>query len=145
MDGSNEHLVTVLCAGKNKNFVYYSIDTNAEIDREPETSMWDIVFTKYIDKKLNYPVTGVLQNIGVGALKSTDIDPTSAALPSSGYLSNISTIGADWKTVNMTTYLYSIDETHVFAVKDLNKLVYRIKFKTFEGSSSGNCHLTFLQ
>lgn len=141
IDGSNEHIVTVNCAGKNKNFVYYSIDTNAEIDREPEANMWDIVFTKWIDKTINYPVTGVLQNIGVGALKSTDIDPTSTNMPSSGYLSSISTVGADWKTVNMTTYQYSIDGTHVFLLKDLNAQIFRIKFKTFEGSATGN--LTF--
>ena len=138
INGTNERIVTVQCAGKNKNFIYYSIDTNAEVDREPETSMWDIVFTKWIDKSINYPVTGVLQNIGIGALKSTDIDPTSKEMTSSGYLSKISTIGADWKTINMTTYKYSIDETYVFLVKDLNKQIYRIKFKTFEGSSTGN-------
>jgi hypothetical protein len=141
INGSNEKLVTVNCAGKNKNFVYYSIDTNAEVDREPDTNMWDIVFTKWIDKTLNYPVTGVLQNIGVGSQKSTNIDPTSKDMPASGYLSSISTIGADWKTINMTTYQYSIDETHVFMVKDLNKLIYKIKFNTFEGSATGK--LTF--
>ena len=141
INGSNEHIVTVNCAGKNKNFIYYSLDTNAEIDREPNTNMWDIVFTKWIDKTINYPVTGVLQNIGVGALKSTDIDPTSTNIPSSGYLSAISTVGADWKTINMTTYQYSIDGTHVFLLKDLNAQIFRIKFKTFEGSATGN--LTF--
>jgi hypothetical protein len=138
INGANEHVVTVNCAGKNKNFVYYSIDTDAEIDREPDTNMWDIVFTKWIDKSKNYPVTGVLQNIGVGALKSTDIDPTSKSMPSTGYLSKISTIGANWKEVNMTTYLYTIDETHVFMVKSLDNQIYRIKFKTFEGQATGN-------
>ena len=141
INGSNEHLVTMNCAGKNKNFLYYSIDTNAEIDREPETSLWDIVFTKWIDKSINYPVTGVLQNIGITALKSTDTDPASTNMPSSGYLSAISTVGSDWKTVNMTTYQYSIDGTHVFLLKDLTSQIFRIKFKTFEGSATGN--LTF--
>ena len=141
LNGANEHLVTVKCAGKNKNFVYYSIDTNAEIDREPDTNMWDIVFTKWIDKTLNYTVTGVLQNIGVGAQKSTDIDPTSKGMSSTGFLSAISTVGADWKIINMTTYQYSIDGTHVFLLKDLNKQIFRLKFNTFEGSATGN--LTF--
>jgi hypothetical protein len=141
INGSNEKIVTMLCAGKNKNFLYYSIDTNAQVDREPETSQWDIVFTKWIDRSINYPVTGVLQNIGVSALKSTDTDPSSTNMPSSGYLSAISTVGSDWKTVNMTTYQYSIDATHVYLLKDLNKQIFRIKFKTFEGSTTGN--LTF--
>jgi hypothetical protein len=137
IDGSNEHIVTMLCAGKNKNFVYYSIDTDAEVVREPDTNMWDLVFTKWIDKSLNYPVTGVLQNVGVGALKSTNTDPTSTEMPAIGYLSDISAIGANWKTINMTTYQYAIDVTHVFMVKDPGNRVYRIRFNTFEGSATG--------
>ena len=38
----------------------------------------------------------------------------------------------------METFQYTIDETRVFYVKDLNGAVYRIKFKTFEGSGTGN-------
>jgi hypothetical protein len=38
----------------------------------------------------------------------------------------------------METLQCSIDETRVFYVKDLNGIVYRIKFKTFEGSGTGN-------
>ena len=64
IDGSNEQTVNLDLAGSTKNFVYYSLDTNEEIDREPDQDKWDIVFTKYIDKSINYPVTGVLQNIG---------------------------------------------------------------------------------
>jgi hypothetical protein len=139
LNGSNEKNVNLLLAGKNKNFVYYSIDTDAEVDREPENTMWDIVFTKWMDKSLGYyPVTGALQNIGVSALESTDVDPSSVAIPSSGYLTAISTIGADWKTFSMVTNQYSIDETRVFFVKDLNGNIHRIHFKTFEGSSTGN-------
>lgn len=138
IDGSNEEDITLPLAGKNKNFVYYSIDTNEEIDREPDTDMWDLVFTKYIDKSINYPVTGILQNIGVTAQESTDIDPKSEMMPSSGFLTDISTIGSDWKIIDMSTYQYSIDETRVFFVKDLNDNVFRIKFTSFEGTSSGN-------
>ncbi len=137
LDGSNEHDVNLNLAGKNKNFVYYSLDTNEEIDREPDTDKWDIVFTKWIDNSMIYPVTGVLQNIGVYAQESTDIDPQSENFPATGYKSDISTIGADWKTINMTTYQYSIDETRVFMLKDKDENIYRIKFKTFEGTSTG--------
>ena len=38
----------------------------------------------------------------------------------------------------METFQYTIDDTRVFYVKDLNGDVYRIKFKTFEGSATGN-------
>jgi hypothetical protein len=139
LNGTSENNVTLTVAGKNKNFVYYSLETNAEVDREPETDLWDLVFTKWLDKSLGYyPVTGVLQNIGVSALESTDTNPVSEVMPATGYLSAISTIGADWKTFSMTTNQYTIDDTRVFFVKDRNNKIYRIRFKTFEGSSTGN-------
>ncbi len=141
LDGSNEQTVNLDLAGSTKNFVYYSLDTDQEVDREPENTKWDLLFTKYIDNSINYPVTGVLQNVGVTALESTDTDPASTAFPSSGFMTSISTIGSDWKIVDMQTYQYTIDDTRVFFVKDLNDNVYRIKFNTFEGSTTGN--LTF--
>jgi hypothetical protein len=138
LDGSNEQTVTLDLAGINKNFIYYSLDANAEVDREPEKDQWDLLFTKWIDKSINYPVTGVLQNINATAQESTDTDPDSKEFPSTGFLTNMSTIGSDWKIINMETFQYTIDETRVFFVKDLNEEVYRIKFKTFEGSNTGN-------
>jgi len=141
LDGSNEKTINLDLAGSTKNFVYYSVDTDEEVDREPDKDKWDILFTKWIDKSINYPVTGVLQNIGVSAQESTDTDPMSKVFPATGFLTDISTIGSDWKIINMDTYQYTIDETRVFFVKDLKGDVYRIKFKTFDGSTTGN--LTF--
>jgi hypothetical protein len=138
LNGSNEHNVTLNLSGKNKNFVYYSLESDEEIDREPEVDRWDIVFTKWIDKSINYPVTGLLQNIGVTAQESTDTDPASEVFPTSGYLASISTIGADWKIIDMITYQYSIDDSRVFFIKDMNEDIYRIRFMTFEGSATGN-------
>jgi hypothetical protein len=138
LDGSNEETITLDLAASTKNFVYYSLDTNGEVDREPAKDQWDILFTKWIDKSIDYPVTGVLQNIDVTAQESTDTDPLSKVFPSTGFLTDMSTIGSDWKIINMETFEYTIDDTRVFFVKDLNGDVYRIKFKTFEGSATGN-------
>ena len=138
LNGSNEQVVNLDLAGKNKNFIYYSLETNEEIDREPETDMWDIVFTKYIDNSINYNVTGVLQNIGVTAQESTDVDPLSDVMPSAGYMTNMSTIGSDWKIFDGA---YSIDETRIFFVKDQTGKIHRIRFTGFDGSSTGNLSL----
>jgi hypothetical protein len=138
LNGSNEKNVTLIVAGKNKNFIYYSLETNAEVDREPDTDKWDIVFTKWVDLGMKYIVTGVLQNIGVSALENADADPLSTAMPATGYKTNSSIIGADWKTFNMTTYQYNIDATRTFYIKDLTDKFHRLTFKTFEGSSTGN-------
>ena len=138
LDGADEQTVSMDLAGSNKNFVYYSIDTDEQVDREPDKDKWDILFTKYVDRSIDYTVTGVLQNIDVTALESTDTDPASKVFPSTGFLTSMSTIGSDWKTINMDTFQYTIDATRVFFVKDLNGDVYRIRFNTFEGSSTGN-------
>ena len=139
LDGSNEQVVNLNLSGKNKNFVYYSLDTNVEVDREPEKDMWNIVFTKWMDKSLGYyPVTGALQNIGTTAQESSDTDPLSTNFPSTGYVTPISTIGADWKTFDMGTFTYTIDETRVFFLKNPDSEIHRISFKTFAGSSTGN-------
>jgi hypothetical protein len=138
LDGTNEHTVNLDLASSTKNFVYYSLDTDAEVDREPDKDKWDLLFTKYFDKSINYPVTGVLQNFDVTALESSDTDPLSTDFPATGFMTDISTIGRDWKDAPPPDYVYIIDETRVFFVKDLNSTVYRIKFKTFEGSSTGN-------
>jgi hypothetical protein len=140
LDGSNEHTVLLDLAGSAKNFVYYSLDSNVEVDREPDSDKWDILFTKYhtIIEDQDYNPIGVLQNIDVTAQESTDTDPKSKVFPSTGFLAEINTIGYTWKIINMDTYQYSIDDTRVFFVKDLNEDVYRIKFNTFEGSSTGN-------
>ena len=138
LDGSDEQTVILDLAGSTKNFVYYSIDTDEEVDREPAADQWDLVFTKYIDRSIDYTVTGVLQNIDVTAQESTDTDPASTVFPSTGFLTNMSVIGSDWKIFNMDTFEYSIDDSRVFYVKDLNGQVYRIRFRSFEGSSTGN-------
>jgi hypothetical protein len=141
LDGENEETITLDLAAGTKNFVYYSLDSNEEVDREPENDKWDLLFTKWIDRSIDYPVTGVLQNMDVTAQESTDTDPMSKVFPSTGFLTNISTIGSDWKIINMETFQYTIDDTRVFFVQDLNGEVYRIKFNSFEGSATGN--LTF--
>jgi hypothetical protein len=140
LDGSNEQTVNLDLSASNKNFLYYSLDTDDEVDREPESDQWDILFTKYntIIESQNYTVTGVLQNFDVTAQESTDTDPMSKVFPTTGFLTNISTIGSDWKVIDMDTFQYSMDETRVFYVKDLNGDVYRINFNTFEGSGTGN-------
>lgn len=138
LDGTNEQDVTLDLSGRTNNFDYYSIDTNEEVDREPDASTWDIVFTKYMDNSINYPVTGVLQNIDVTAQEGAAADMSSDQMPETGYLTDMSTIGSDWKTIDMTTYQYSIDDSKVYYVKDRDNNIYRIQFKTFEGSSTGN-------
>ena len=137
LNGQNEKTVTIDGSGKNKNFVYFSVDDNTVVDREPEKDKWDLVFTKWIDNSIYYPVTGVLQNFDITASDVLSADPQAEEFPAEGFLTDISTIGADWKSYNMNTSSFEIDLERVFFVRDLNEKVYKIIFQSFAGSSTG--------
>ena len=142
IDGSNEQIVSNIDLSTSKaNYVYYSLQDNTKLDREPNTATWDLVFTKWIDKTLNYTVTGVLQNISVKSIDLTVANPPVITYTDGDFSSDINTIGYDWKDINMTTYQYFIVPNRVFIVKNAAGGVYQINFTSFAGSTSGN--LTF--
>ena len=142
-DGSNEINATVSKANySDKNFFYYSLDQNSILDREPNSVDWDITFTKYITpvQGMPYGVTGVLSNDGVRVAQADNIpDPNSYNDYSQHpMMTEINSIGYDWKTFNMSSFSYSIEPYRCYFVKDLNDNIWRIIFTSFEGSSSGN-------
>ncbi len=142
-DGSNEINATVSKANySDKNFVYYSLDQNLILDREPKSIDWDITFTKYITpvQGMPYGVTGVLSNDGVHVAQADNIpDPNSYNDYSQHQMmTEINTIGYDWKTFVMSSFSYTIEPYRCYFVKDLNDKIWRIIFTLFEGSSTGN-------
>jgi hypothetical protein len=52
--------------------------------------------------------------------------------------SSRSNIGWDWKTFDMSSMTYQVNDSMVFYVKDQLSEAYRLKFTAFEGSSTGN-------
>jgi len=140
IDGTDEHIVTEMDAStSNANYVYYSLQDNAIVaDREPDASTWDILFTKWIDNSIAYPVTGVLQNIQTTAIDVTADDPSTITYTNDQFLDDINTIGSDWKTINMSTYQYDIPTNRYYIVKGKDGIVYRINFTAFAGSSTGD-------
>ena len=66
IDGTNEVNETVSKSSfSGRNFGYYNIRTETEINREPASSSWDFVFTKYVTELFpgtHYGVTGLLSN-----------------------------------------------------------------------------------
>ena len=125
-----------------KNFIYYSLDQNSVLDREPNSIDWDITFTKYITpvQGMPYGVTGVMSNDGVQVAQVDNLpDPNSYSDYSQHSMSTeINTIGYDWKSFDMSTFSYSVEPYRCYFVKDLQDKVWRIIFTSFEGSSTGN-------
>ena len=140
LDGSNEITQSILKTNyTDKNFIYFSIDQNTIIDREPISSEWDITFTKYISpvQAMPYPVTGVLTNNNTEVAKATGItDPlTYFDYSNHNFNNEINSIGYDWKSYQGS---FVVDANRCYFIKDKNENIWRLVFNSFDGMSTGN-------
>ena len=147
LDGTNEVLQTIDKSNySSKNYVYYSLDQDLVMDREPLSTDWDITFTKYIaqipfqQSVMAYGVTGVLHNNGIEAIEVNNItNPnTYSNYTAHTFQTNINTIGYQWKSYDMSSSSYLIDPNTCFFIKDHSSNIYRIVFTAFGGSSNGD-------
>lgn len=152
LDGSDEQNI-VLNSGdySEKSFVYYSIDKQMEIDREPATEDWDLLFTKYFDYNIPYSVTGVLTNedhIVAQEVRESGMDQsTHNTYEESEFSSEISIIGSDWKTFDMESFAYILNDTVVYYLKsygETDSTYYKIYFTGFTGSRADGKYI-FIQ
>ena len=144
LDGGNLATQSVAASNYNsKNFVYFSLNQNTIIDREPNSNSWDITFLKYITdypfqgSTMPYSVTGVFQNknIEVAQVDGISSPSTYTDYSSHTFNSDINTIGYDWKTYQG---LYVITSNRCYFVRDLNGDIWRLLFTNFDGTSTGN-------
>ncbi len=140
LDGSNEITQSILKTNyTDKNFIYFSIDQNTIIDREPISSEWDITFTKYISpvQAMPYPVTGVLTNNNTEVAKATGVtDPlTYFDYSNHNFNNEINSIGYDWKSYQGS---FVVDANRCYFIKDKNENIWRLMFNSFDGMLTGN-------
>ena len=140
LDGTNEISDNILASNyDNKLFIYYSLDNNILLDREPPLSNWDITFTKYITEVQStpYSVTGVLSNEGIEVAQADGLqNPLSYTNYSSHvFQTDINTIGYDWKTFQGS---YILDPERCFFIRDYDQNIWRLFFTNFDGMSTGN-------
>lgn len=121
-----------------KNFGYYSIQSNLQLDREPVISKADLIFTKYTAFiPTPYSVTGVLLNKGVKAIKARGVDVNTVSVDQYSFVNTSNTIGYDWKRFDFTLG-YVIEDSLAFFVKPLSGNIYKLIFTGFGGSANGN-------
>lgn len=137
-----------------KNFVYYSLTTNAVVDREPAKNKWDFVLTKYMvlipagPQVMAQSVTGILTNTmrlntmgvvsytGVRAAKLENADPSVTDFSTAQFSTSISTIGYDWKdAVSYTPPTYTVKDDRVYFIKRPDGTVFKIVFVAFDASA----------
>jgi hypothetical protein len=145
LDNSGDMTVTVpTTIYSDKNFIYYSIINNNTTDREPANTDWDLQFTRYITDLgggYYYPVMGIYSNYGVlvADVRPVDVAATNSDAPYLNLYSNhLNEIGHDWKTFNMATSMWEIEDSLVYFVKTNAGEVYKLVMTGFDGSSTGN-------
>jgi hypothetical protein len=158
LDGSDEQII-LLNSGDyaDKSFVYWSIDSTEVVDREPATTDWDLLFTKYYDYTIPYSVTGVLLNenhVMAQEVKEEGLDQaTFVSYEDTLFTDTLNLIGSDWKSFNMETFMYEMDTTVVYFLKKysssdakgtlMDSAYYKVYFTGFTGMSEGK--YTFMQ
>jgi hypothetical protein len=158
VDGTQERKVLIDCSLYTaKSFIYFSLSANELVDREPETDKWDFLITKYIQMVpgspgtfVPYPVVGVLSNTmrlttmgvvsytGVRTAKMTNADVNITDYTKANFKTNISVIGYDWKTPDMSTGKYTLQDSLVYFVQKPDDSVFKIVFTGFEGAATGS-------
>lgn len=145
LDGANEVSDTVVKTDyENKNFGYYSLKTGTELDREPDNSTWDLLFTKYNTPVMGrygltpYGVTAVLSNDGVLVNKVSGVATEESDTLSSSFSGSLSAIGGDWKSYSHTSGGYVVSDSLTYFVKSKDSDLWKVVFTGFGGSSNGN-------
>jgi hypothetical protein len=141
LDGTEEQSIVLdVNPYTSKNLVAYSIDNNQVVDREPAKDAWDLLFTKYMTIYPTgdpYLVTGVLTNWLNESAKAYPVAPNYTDW-SVLEVSNVrDRIGYDWKTFDMGTFSYIIEDSIVYFVKDVAGNMNSIVMTGFGGSASG--------
>lgn len=142
LDGSNEVSDTVAKTDySNKSFGYYSFKNGVEIDREPDSQSWDLLFTKYgqaLTPNYYMGVSGVLVNNGVSVNKVSGVHSQDADTLSTSFSNSMTSIGYNWKKMDYATYAYQAVDSVTYFVKTQVGDLWKIAFTGFEGGSSGN-------
>jgi hypothetical protein len=146
-DGTNEVTLNITKADyTNKNFVYVSLQNDAIIDREPDNTTWDIMFSKHTDF-VNPPgmyigVTSVFNNVGLYTATSNEVDNAAALVattPQTSFNQNTINIGRTWKKRVSGNWVVN-DSIAYFAWNIDSTSLFRIVFTAFDGQSTGNAY-----
>lgn len=141
LNGQNEITATY---NKNdyklRNFVQYNILTNTFTAYEPQSSEWELLFTKYysmVSPGTYYPVSGVKINKNIQIAQRDGYAVTSNDTSMLVYGTDISEIGSDWKSFNMTTNSYNIVQDRAYFLKLKSGEIWKVYFTGYAGGSSG--------
>lgn len=139
LDGSNEVSASIDKTDyTGKNFAYYSLESDQEIDREPASADWDLNFSRYIEfVGVHYPVTGVLLNAGAQVEQVNGVAIGTAQQGMGVIDTTTNAIGNDWKAINLTTFQWDIQDSLTYFVHSTSGNVFTMVFTAFGGGATG--------
>jgi hypothetical protein len=124
-----------------KNFVYYKINTNTVVDREPASATWDFTFLQYpaaISPGMQYPSFGILNNVDLEAVKVSAVNPaTYVDYASQTFSDATNAIGYNWKNAQAQ----SVPSDVVYFVKVANGNIWKLVFTKFTTGSGVNSNM----
>jgi len=142
LDGADSQEVTMDCGlYTEKEFVGFNMQLNLPVDYQPDKEEWDVLFTKYMSIQPNgdpYVVTGILGNPEIYTKRYHPVAPDFNDWQVAPWDSSRSNIGWDWKVFDMNQFIYIIQDSMVYYVKDHMGSVYRLVFTGFDGMSTGD-------
>ena len=149
LDGGAEQVGSIVRGDySSMNFGYYSLETNSALAQEPDASTWDLVFTKHLGFVTEpaegfYPVVGCFQNRDIPALQVDGVPSASATWGGGTFSDDINVIGFDWKTFNMTSFMWEYAQDRTYFVQDREGNIWKLIFTEYGGGSTGT--ITFSQ
>lgn len=125
-----------------KSFIYYALQNDAVLDREPLAADWDLVFTQYTAFIPSaYSVTGVLAREGIQVAKVDGVADVNnyTDWSSANFGTSMNGIGYDWKAFAGS---WVIADSLLYFVKKANGEVWKLVFTGFGGSANGEMHFS---
>jgi hypothetical protein len=120
-------------------FLYYSLQNQNFVERDPANSDWNMVLTKFTDTAINYSVTGFLLNEGsqVSVFHAQDsiTAQNSTLADTTEFKSDIATIGNSWYKLSGMS-IVPLD-TMVYFVKTSTPGIYKMQVTYFQSGASG--------
>jgi Secretion system C-terminal sorting domain len=139
IDGSNEVKTSIAKSEyPDKNFIYFSMLNNEIINREPENSTWDLLFTRYktdIPGMGMFPTSGCLSDRNISIAKAENVDFDEIDDPNTEFSEETNAIGHGWKTRTGGEWIVFGD---VYFIKKEDENIFKLAFETFEGSATGD-------
>ena len=120
-------------------FIYYSIQNNALVDREPAYNSWDILLTRFHDNKIDYNVTGLLLNENIKASVYKAPDPArainSTLQDTTKFSDSLTIIGNSWYKLQNMVMIPA--DSMVYFIKTDPDTIYKMIVNYFQSGTSG--------